>query len=125
MMTTKTARMTPECLSLGALPSTRVAMRLPVRLGIKEEKGTFRMLVAWTLVLSKYGARIESEQSLDANQAVTITVLPSEERSRMAKVVWSNSKRNENGNFEFGVQLGEAESLWGVTFPPQGARPIR
>ncbi len=50
-------------------------MRVPVRLGIKEEKGTFRTLVAWTLVLSKHGARIESKQALNVNQEVIVTVL--------------------------------------------------
>ena len=46
------ARRTSDSLSLGARRSTRAAMRVPVRLGIKEEKGTSQMLVAWTLALS-------------------------------------------------------------------------
>ena len=117
MVTTEMARSTPDNLSLGARQSTRVPMHLPVRLGIKEEKGAFQMLVAWTRVLSKYGARIECKRPLDVNQEVTVTVLPSEQRSGMGRVVWCNSKRNENGNFEFGVELREAENLSGITFP--------
>ena len=116
--------MTPDHLGLGARQSTRVPTRVPVRLGIKEEKGTFRTLVAWTLVLSKQGARIEGKQALHVNQEVIVTVLPSEERSGIGEVILCESKRSENGNFEFGVELREAENLWGnyvsepsLTFP--------
>ena len=116
-MTTKIARMTPESLSLGALRSTRVAMRLPVRLEMKEEKGTFQTLAGWTLVLSKYAARIECRRPLDVNQEVMVTLLPAEERNGMGKVVWCDSHPNNNGNFEFSVELGDAEGLWGVRFP--------
>ena len=109
--------MTLDHLSLGARRSTRVPTRVPVRLGIKEEKSKFRTLVAWTLVLNKRGARIECKQALNVNQEVIVTVLPSEERSGIGKVIWCESKRNENGNLGFGVELGEAENLWGIAFP--------
>ena len=68
-------------------------------------------------MLSKHGVRIEGKQALNVNQEVIVTVLPSEERSGIGKVIWCESKRNENGNFEFGVELREAENLWGITFP--------
>ncbi len=111
-------RRTREDNFLGVRGSTRVPMRIPVQLRIKE--GTFRdlLIVAWTLELSKYGARMECKWPLDANQEVAVTVLPSEKRSGIGRVVWCDSNLNESGNCELGVELREVENLWGVTFPP-------
>ena len=80
------------CDSLSARRSTRVLMRVPVRLRIKE--GTFQdlLIVAWTLVLSKFGARMECKWPLNVNQEVTVSVLPSEERSGTGRVVWCDSR---------------------------------
>ena len=104
---------------LGARGSGRVALRLAVQLRIKDEKGTFRGLAARTLVVSKYGAKIECFRPLDVNQEVTVTVLPSEKQSGTGRVVWCNSNRSDSGNFELGVELREAEELWGITFQPE------
>ena len=111
------ADMTPDNF-LGARGSTRVALRLPVRLGIKDEKGTFRELAAQTLVVSKYGAKIECKRPLDVNQEVTVTVLPSEKRSGIGRVVWCDRNLSDSGNFELGVEIREAENLWRIAFPP-------
>ncbi len=103
---------------LGVRGSTRIPQRLPVRVGIKEG-ATFRdlLIVAWTLVLSKYGASMECKWPLDASQEVAVTVLTSEKRRGIGRVVWCVSNPNESGNFEVGVELREAEDLWGITFP--------
>ncbi len=112
------ADMTPDNF-LGARRSTRVALRLPVRLRIKNEKGTLEGLAAQTLEVSKYGAKIECQRPLDVNQKVTVSVLPMEERSEIGRVVWCNSNPNGSDNFELGVELREAENRWGITFPPE------
>ncbi len=112
------ADMTPDNF-LGARGSTRVPLRLTVQLRIKDDKGTFRELVAQTLVVSKYGAKIECQRPLDVNQEVTVTVLPSEKQSGTGRVVWCNSNRSDSGNFELGVELREVKDLWGITFPPE------
>ena len=69
--------------------------------------------------VSKYGAKIECFRPLDVNQEVTVTVLPSEKQSGTGRVVWCNSNRSNSGNFELGVELREAEDLWGITFQPE------
>ncbi len=105
--------------SLRARQSTRVPMRVPLQLRIKE--GTFRDLsiVAWTLVVGKYGAKITCKRPLDVNQEVTVTVLPSEKQTGTGRVVWCDSNRSDSGHFELGVELREAEDLWGIMFPPE------
>ena len=105
---------------LGARGSTRIPLRLPVRLRIKDEKSTFPELDARTLVVSKYGAKIECKRPVNVNQEVevTVTVLPPEERSGIGRVVWCERNRSNTGNFELGVEIRKAEKLWGITFPP-------
>jgi len=102
--------------SLQARRSTRVPMRVPVRLAI-QEAGNAKTLSAWTLVLNKHGARIESKQSLQVGQEVTVTV-PATGKSEVGRVVWRDSRANAGGNFEAAVELKEAANLWGIDFPP-------
>ena len=90
-------------------------MRLPVRL-VKDASGSFEGVEGWTIVLSQYGARIECKRPCDMGDEVVVTNLANE-RSAMGKVVWCEQKKNENGNFEFGVELRDAKDLWGITFP--------
>ena len=90
-------------------------MRLPVRL-VKDASGSFEGVEGWTIVLSQYGARIECKRPPVMGDEVVVTNL-AHERSAMGKVVWCEDKKNENGNFEFGVELRDAKNLWGITFP--------
>ena len=90
-------------------------MRLPVRL-VKDASGSFEGVEGWTIVLSQYGARIECKRPPVMGDEVVVTNLANE-RSAMGKVVWCEDKKNENGNFEFGVELRDAKNLWGITFP--------
>ena len=90
-------------------------MRLPVRL-VKDASGSFEGVEGWTIVLSQYGARIECKRPPVMGDEVVVTNLANE-RSSMGKVVWREDKKNENGNFEFGVELRNAKDLWGITFP--------
>ena len=109
-------RRTREDNFLGARGSTRVSMRVPLQLRINE--GTFRdvFMVAWTLVVSKYGAKIECKWPLDVNQEVAVTVLPWEKRSGIGRVVWCDSNLNESGAFELAVEIPDAENLWRIPF---------
>ncbi len=102
--------------SLKARRSTRIPMRVPVRLAIQEGDRT-RTLSAWTLVLNKHGARIESKQRLDLEQAVLVTV-PATGKNDMGRVVWREQRPNASGNFECAIELKEAGDLWGIEFPP-------
>ena len=118
MMHATMARMGADDFSLEARRSTRVPIRVPVRLGIKADEGPVQTLVAWTIVLSRYGARIECKRPLDVYQEVTVTTLAGKEQTGTGRVVWCTSKRNDSGNFEVGLEIREANSLWGIAFPP-------
>ncbi len=98
-------------------------MKLPVRL-VKDASGSFEGVEGWTIVLSQYGARIECKRPSVMGDEVVVTNLANE-RSSMGKVVWCEDKKNENGNFEFGVELRDAKNLWGITFPSAAAAPQR
>ena len=117
------AKIKPEDLTLGARRSTRVPMRFPVRL-VKDASGSLEGVEGSTIVLSQYGARLECKQSCVVGEEIVVTNLANK-RSAMGKVVWCENKKNENGNFEFGVELKDAEKLWGITFPAPAAAPQR
>lgn len=108
--------MTPTDFSLNARRSTRIPMRIPVRVGVKQSDGTFDTLNGWTVVLNKHGAKIECARPFELGNILLVTVGNS--RSGLGNVVWTDQKKNKNGNFEFGVELREAQNLWGVDFPP-------
>ena len=68
-------------------------------------------------MLNTHGAKIECKRPLDVNQEVLVTLLLSEERGEMSRVVWCDSNQSDSGNFEVGMEIHEAERLWGVPFP--------
>jgi hypothetical protein len=103
--------------SLKARRSTRIPMRIPIRLGIQTEGASVRSLDAWTLVLNRHGARIECKVPLALNQEVLLTVSATEMSSK-GKVVWRELNPNQSGNYECTVELLKPENLWGVEFPP-------
>ena len=101
----------------------RLTLRIPLKIEIKQIDDTYLTFDAWTTVVNKNGARIESDlasqekSGLNLHQEVAITV-PASGKSATARVAWVSKDENENGNYEFGVELEEAENLWGVQFPP-------
>ena len=109
--------MTGSDFSLKTRSSTRIPMRISVRLGIQTEGTSVRSVDAWTLVLNRHGARIECKHPPDLNQEVLLTVSATEMSSK-GKVVWREPNPNQSGNYEFAVELLKPENLWGVEFPP-------
>lgn len=105
-------------------------MRLPVRLGFKDENGASQKVDACTLVLNKHGARIECKRSFALRQELVLTVVPTK-KSATGNIVWREANSNASGNFEFAVELQESENLWGIDFPPsdwytrKGAAPAK
>lgn len=103
--------------SMRARRTTRIALRLPARLGYKDASGQYQMEDASTIVLNKHGARFECARLFELRQELLV-VAPTTSRSGLGKVVWVDSKRNKTGNAEFAVELYKADNLWGVSFPP-------
>ena len=94
--------------------STRIILRVPVSI---TKKGSSESFDAWTLVINKYGARLQSKKGLHSNQSVGLT-LPNGQ-SATGRVIWADIVPNAEGYFEFGVQLADPGNLFGVTFPPE------
>ena len=95
----------------------RLTLRIPLKIGIPQSDGASLTIDAKTTVVNKNGARIESDLTPPLDREVTITV-PASGKSATARVVWVRQDQNESGYREFGVELEEAENLWGVRFPP-------
>src|SRR5262249_32637798 len=102
--------------SLKARRTTRIPLRIPV-LMIVDEAGKSRSLDGWTMIVNVHGAKVECKRRFALHEEVLVQV-PFNGKSQRGKVVWARAEANENGNFEFGVELNEPENLWGVGFPP-------
>jgi hypothetical protein len=98
--------------------TTRVVVRLSVRIGVVGLAGEDELIAGRSLAVNKYGCKIESKKPLPTNQAVDITVFATGKKGR-GKVVWADSHPNKDGNYEFAVQFDEPCNLWGVEFPPE------
>ncbi|MDR3676514.1 MAG: hypothetical protein P4N24_13565 [Acidobacteriota bacterium] len=98
--------------------STRLSISLPVVIHGKDaEQNTFRE-DTHTLIVNQHGAKIATAHKLTLGAEVLVenTALGSVAK---ANVVWVSSKPNAGGLNEVGVQLVEAQNIWGLEFPPE------
>ena len=107
--------MNDDKFSLKARRATRIPLRVPVHL-VVQENGQARSFDAWTLIVNIYGAKIECRRPFQSGDEVLIQV-PFNGKAQKGKVVEATLNTNDDGNFEFGVELEELEDLWGVEFP--------
>ncbi len=99
--------------SLGARRSSRVILRVPVRIRTEGSRDAYE---AWTTVVNKHGIRCEAKKGFAPEQEIGIATPAGQ--TALGKVVWSTRQSNGDGNFEFAVELNEPENLFGVSFPP-------
>ena len=97
--------------------TTRVPMRVAVRVSMTDSFGSPEMFTAWTTVVNKHGARLTCKRSFDLGKEVSITCLATG-KSASGTVVWSSGSQDSTGNFEFAVELFEPFNLWQIAFPP-------
>ena len=107
--------MNDDRFTLKARRSTRIPLRIPVHL-VVQEGGRVRSFDAWTMIVSIHGARIECGLPFQSGDEVLIQV-PFNGKAQKGKVVEGTLDTNNNGSYEFGVELVEPEDLWGVGFP--------
>ncbi len=71
-----------------------------------------------TIIINKHGAKISTFHSLTLGADLTVEnqLLG---RSAQATVVWLGEKRTPRGPAEIGIQLSEAQNLWGIELPPE------
>jgi phosphoribosyl-ATP pyrophosphohydrolase len=72
----------------------------------------------WTIGINKQGARIATFHPLPLGGQISV-VNPVLGRSAKAKVIWVGEKRFPEDPYEVGVELAEAQNVWGIKFPPE------
>jgi hypothetical protein len=99
---------------LGHRRSTRVLVKIPLRLRGLEADGESFETSAETLLVNKHGARVYSQRALRLGTEVAVTVQGTE-RWQLARVVWED----QPGENIYGIELNCPQNLWGISFPPE------
>lgn len=95
--------------------SVRVPLKIPVTVSGVDSSGFKFQSSAETVSVSKYGARVRTgqrPQQMSCGGEVQVT-LPRAGQSRAGRVVWLR------GEEEYGLELENPSSFWGVAFPPR------
>jgi hypothetical protein len=97
--------------------STRLAISVPVVIsGLDAEGNPFRESVH-TLLVNKHGGKIAITRHLLLGAEVLIENLVIGTTAK-AHVVWFGEKRPPRESHHVGLQLLEAQNIWGIEFPP-------
>jgi methyl-accepting chemotaxis protein len=101
--------------------STRVAISIPIVIYGVDAEGKEFSEAARTLVVNKHGGKIATTQRLvmGADVRVENRALGVEVK---ATVTWLGEKRNPGDLLRVGLQLKEAQNVWGIAFPPDDWR---
>jgi len=72
----------------------------------------------WTIGVNKQGAKIATFHPLALGGQISV-VNPVLGRTAKARIIWVGEKRFPEDPFEVGVELMEAQNVWGIKFPPE------
>jgi len=97
--------------------SSRVAIRFPVQITVRNASGAVEEIKAWTAVVNEHGARCECARSLEVDQEVEIAN-PANRKKAKGRIVWCGTNPDGAGKFEFAVELSEPSGIWHINFPP-------
>ena len=97
--------------------STRLSISLPIVIHGKDAQQNAFRENSQTLIVNKHGAKLVTAQQLSVGAEVLIEN-PALGSIAKANVVWVSVKRNARGLHEVGIQLVEAQNIWGLEFPP-------
>ena len=97
--------------------SSRISISIPLEVLGQDAQGSEIHAAATTKYVNKHGALVLADRAFPLNTEVTLQI-PHQDRAKRAKVVWVSKEKDENGHWELGVELEEAENFWGVQFPP-------
>ena len=104
--------------------STRVALTIPIVIHGKDAHNrTFRE-ETHTLIVNQHGAKLLTSRQLAVGAEIRIENPVAKSVAR-SNVVWVGTNRTANGMLEVGVQLAEAQNVWGIEFPPQDWSPTQ
>ena len=97
--------------------STRLSISIPVVIsGMDADGHSFRESVR-TLIVNKHGGKIATAQHLTLNSEITVENLALSVVAK-ANVVWLSDKHHVADLHHVGLQLVEAQNVWGIAFPP-------
>jgi hypothetical protein len=97
--------------------STRLPIAIPITISGKDASGASFRENVHTLVVNTHGAKVITCHELTLGVEILIEN-PALVRSVRANVVWVGKKPGPSGLFEVGVQLLQAQNIWGIGFPP-------
>lgn len=98
--------------------STRLSISIPVVISGDDAAGKSFTETVRTLIVNKHGGKIATAHRVNKGTELTI-----ENRAlgvvAKATVVWMGGKHEEPDVHHLGVQLLEAQNVWGIVFPPE------
>lgn len=106
-----------EAQGISGRRSTRLFISIPLTLTGKDGDGhTFKENTR-TLIINKHGAKVATthQVALGAEVIVENRALG---RTAKANVVWLSDRASPKDPWEIGLQLTEAQNIWGIEFPP-------
>lgn len=104
--------------------SARLSMIIPITIHGTDNGGQAFRENTWTIGVNKQGAKIATFHPLLLGSQISV-VNPVLGRTAKARVIWVGEKRFPEDPYEVGVELVEAQNVWGVKFPPEDwQRPL-
>ncbi len=98
--------------------SARLSMIIPITIHGVDANGQTYKENTWTIGVNKQGAKIATFRPLALGAQMSI-VNPVLGRTAKARVIWVGEKRFPEDPYEVGVELTEAQNVWGIKFPPE------
>lgn len=97
--------------------STRLAIAIPITISGKDTGGHTFKENSRTVVINKHGAKILTFHQLAIGSEVMIENRALG-RTAKATAVWVGDRPSSKDAMEVGIQLFNAENIWGIEFPP-------
>jgi hypothetical protein len=99
-------------------------MIIPITIHGTDSSGQLFKENTWTIGVNKQGAKIATFHPLLLGAQISV-VNPVLGRTAKARVIWVGEKRFPEDPYEVGVELIEAQNVWGIKFPPEDwQRPV-
>jgi hypothetical protein len=104
--------------SVAGRRSTRLAIAIPITLSGKDASDRAFKENSRTVIINKQGAKIVTFHQLALGSEVMVENRALG-RSAKATVVWLGDRKSSKDPQEVGVQLFEAQNIWGIDFAPE------
>jgi len=98
--------------------STRLSISIPVVISGEDAEGKSFSECVRTLIVNKHGGKIATAHRVPIGNEITIENRASGVVAK-ATVVWLGGNHGQPNLHHVGLQLLEAQNVWGVVFPPE------